>query len=153
MSMVEVRHALEFSHGQDPDQTLSLGHSPCYASVISTAWFGNFLSNVVGPPLRDRESSVSFLRPADASNVMMLLPSVLRPHRFPCVLPLVALSVTTVFFTLATGALAQERYRSPDKAVAALVDAMRSEALQRVMRVLGPGSDEIVSSGDPVDDE
>ena len=84
---------------------------------------------------------------------MMLLPSVLRPHRFPCVLPLAALAVTTAFFTLATGALAQERYRSPDKAVAALVDAMRSEALQRVMRVLGPGSDEIVSSGDPVDDE
>src|SRR5262249_36343061 len=90
--------------------------------------------------------------PADASNVMMLLPSVLRPHRFPCVMPLVTLAVTTVFFTVATGALAQERYRSPDKAVAALVDAMRSEALQRLMRVLGPGSDEIVLSGDPVDD-
>ena len=83
---------------------------------------------------------------------MILLSSVPRPHRFPYVLPLAALAVTTVFFTVATGALAQERYRTSDKAVAALVDAVRSEALQRVLRVLGPGSEEIVSSGDPVDD-
>ena len=54
-----------------------------------------------------------------------------------------------MFLTVATGALAQGRYRSPDKAVAALVDAMRT---QQMMRVLGPGSDEIVQSGDPVDD-
>jgi hypothetical protein len=58
----------------------------------------------------------------------------------------------TAFLTVATGVLAQERYRSPDEAVAALVDAMRNDALQEVMRVLGPGSDEILRSGDPVDD-
>jgi len=58
--------------------------------------------------------------------------------------------VTTVF---ATGALAQGRYRSPDEAVAALADALRTSAPQRVMRVLGPGSEEIVLSGDPVDCE
>ena len=83
---------------------------------------------------------------------MILLPSVLRPHRFPFVLPLAALAVTTVFLTVATGALAQGRYRSPDEAVAALADAVRTDALQQLMRVLGPGSDEIVLSGDPVDD-
>ena len=82
---------------------------------------------------------------------MLLLPSVLRRCRFPCVLPLAALAVTA-FLTVATGVLAQERYRSPDEAVAALVEAMRSDALQQMMRVLGPGSDEIVLSGDPVDD-
>jgi hypothetical protein len=60
--------------------------------------------------------------------------------------------VTTVFLTVATGALAQGRYRSPDKAVAALADALRTDAPQQVMRVLGPGSEEIVLSGDPVDD-
>src|SRR5499427_5407967 len=87
------------------------------------------------------------------SNVMILLPSVLRPHRFPFVLPLAALAVTTVFLTVATGALAQGRYRTPDEAVAALVDAVRTDAPQQLMRVLGPGSDEIVLSGDPVDDE
>ena len=86
------------------------------------------------------------------SNVMILLPSVLRPHRFPFVLPLAALAVTTVFLTVATGALAQGRYRTPDEAVAALADAVRTDALQQLMRVVGPGSDEIVLSGDPVDD-
>ena len=83
---------------------------------------------------------------------MILLPAVLRPYRFPYVLPLAAFVVTTVLLTVATGVLAQERYRSPEEAVAALVDAVRTNAPQQMMRVLGPGSDEIVRSGDPVDD-
>src|SRR5215813_539781 len=83
---------------------------------------------------------------------MILLPSILRPLRFPCILPLAAVAVTTAFLTVATGALAQGRYRSPDEAVAALVKALRTDTPQQVMRVLGPGSDEIVLSGDPVDD-
>src|SRR5262245_31702126 len=83
---------------------------------------------------------------------MIFLASILRPHRFPCVLPLAALAVTTVFLTVATGALAQGRYRSPDEAVAALADAVQADAPQQMMRVLGPGSEEIVLSGDPVDD-
>ena len=83
---------------------------------------------------------------------MIFLPSVLRAYRFHCVLLLAAFAVTTVFLTIATGAFAQERYRTPDEAVAALVEAVRSDALQQMMRVLGPGSDEIVLSGDPVDD-
>jgi DUF2950 family protein len=83
---------------------------------------------------------------------MILLSSVLRPCQFRYVLRLAALAVTAAFLTVATGALAQERYRTPDEAVAALVDAVRTDTLQQMMRVLGPGSDEIVSSGDPVDD-
>jgi hypothetical protein len=44
---------------------------------------------------------------------VVFLPSVLRPYRFPCVLPLAALAVTTVFLTVATGALVAypARYR------------------------------------------
>ena len=83
---------------------------------------------------------------------MILLPAVLRSYRFSYVLTLAAFAVTTVFLTVATGALAPESYRSPEDAVAALVDAVRSNALQEMMRVLGPGSDEILRSGDPVDD-
>jgi DUF2950 family protein len=83
---------------------------------------------------------------------MILLFSVLRACRCPCVLPLAVLAVTTVFLTVATGVLAQERYRSPEEAVAALVDAVRTDAPQQIMRVLGPGSDEIMQSGDPVYD-
>jgi len=83
---------------------------------------------------------------------MILRPPVLRPPGFPCLLPLAAIVLTTAFLTVATGALAQERYRSPEDAVAALVEAVRSDALQEMRRVLGPGSDEILRSGDPVDD-
>jgi hypothetical protein len=83
---------------------------------------------------------------------MILLPAVLRPYRFPYVLSLAAFAVTAAFLTVATGVLAQERYRSPEEAVAALVEAVRTDAPQQMMRVLGPGSDEIVRSGDPVDD-
>jgi Protein of unknown function (DUF2950) len=83
---------------------------------------------------------------------MILRPSGLRPFRFPCGLPLAALAVTTALLAVAAGALAQERYHTPDEAVAALVDAVRYDALQQVTRVLGPGSDEIMLSGDPVDD-
>ena len=46
---------------------------------------------------------------------MVFLPSVLRAYRFRCVLLLAAFAVTTVFLTIATGALAQERYRSPEQ--------------------------------------
>src|SRR5262245_2408492 len=86
---------------------------------------------------------------ADASNVMILLLPTLRRYRFPSVLPLV---LTMVLLTVATGALAQERYRTPDEAAAALIAAVRANELQQVTRVLGPGSGEILLSGDPVDD-
>ena len=83
---------------------------------------------------------------------MILLPTVVRLCRGPRVLRLAALAVAAALLTVATGAVAQERYRTPDEAVAALVDAVRSGELQQLTRVLGPGSDEIVSSGDPVAD-
>jgi hypothetical protein len=62
------------------------------------------------------------------------------------------LAVATAFLTIANGALAQQRFRTPDEAVAALINAARASSPALLMRVLGPGSDEIVSSGDPVAD-
>lgn len=53
---------------------------------------------------------------------------------------------------VATSAVAQERYKTPDEAVAALVTAAKAADPKGVMRVLGPGSAEIVSSGDTVAD-
>jgi DUF2950 family protein len=85
-------------------------------------------------------------------NLVILLPSAARPCRAPCALRLATLAVTAAFVTIATSAFAQERYRTPEEAVAALVDAVRFDELQQLTRVLGPGSDEIVRSGDPVDD-
>jgi len=82
----------------------------------------------------------------------MTLPAFRQAPRFPFVLPFAAVAVTAVFLSVATSALAQGRYRSPDEAVAALVDAMRLDDVRQLTRVLGPGSDDIVRSGDPVDD-
>src|SRR5262249_56505987 len=36
--------------------------APALPGVIRTTWFGDFLSSVAERPLRDRESSVSFLQ-------------------------------------------------------------------------------------------
>ena len=49
-------------------------------------------------------------------------------------------------------ARAQEHFPSPEAAARALEAATRGDGPERLARVLGPGSEEIVSSGDPVDD-
>jgi Protein of unknown function (DUF2950) len=53
--------------------------------------------------------------------------------------------------TAATDAFAQE-YKTPDEAVTALINAAKAGDRPALMRVLGPGSAEIVSSGDEVAD-
>jgi hypothetical protein len=84
--------------------------------------------------------------------IMIKRPSSPRPHTFPSLRWFPVLAVATAFLTIANGALAQERYRTPDEAIAALINAARAGSPALLMRVLGPGSDEIVSSGDPVAD-
>ena len=60
--------------------------------------------------------------------------------------------MVTAFLTIANGAVAQQRYNTPDAAVTALIEAVRVGTPALLIRVLGPGSDEVVSSGDPVAD-
>lgn len=48
---------------------------------------------------------------------------------------------------------AQKTYASPEEAVRALVDAARSDDSAALRAILGPGSEEIISSGDPVADK
>ena len=62
-----------------------------------------------------------------------------------------ALAVVSLL-TIATGALAQERFKTPDEAVTALIGAVKAVDRAGLTRVLGPGSTEIVSSRDPVAD-
>ena len=59
---------------------------------------------------------------------------------------------TFVVIAIASGATAQEFYQTPDEAVTALVAAAKGADRNAVMRLLGPGSAKIVSSGDPVAD-
>ena len=51
-----------------------------------------------------------------------------------------------------TAASAQQQYKDPDEAVSALMQGVRDGNPAALMRVLGPGSAEIVSSGDAVAD-
>jgi hypothetical protein len=83
---------------------------------------------------------------------MIKRPSFPRPCSFPSLWWLTCLAVATAFLTIANGAIAQQRYNTPDAAVTALIEAVRVGAPALLMRVLGPGSDEVVSSGDPVAD-
>ena len=76
----------------------------------------------------------------------------LRSCSFPSPWFLTCLGVATSLFTIANGAVAQQRYNTPDAAVTALIEAVRAGAPALLARVLGPGSDELVSSGDPVAD-
>jgi hypothetical protein len=62
------------------------------------------------------------------------------------------MALLTLLLIATTAASAQERFKSPDDAVAALVHAAKASDRAAVMRLLGPGSREIVSSGDAVAD-
>ena len=57
-----------------------------------------------------------------------------------------------LILALSSLAQAQQRFNTPQEAVDALIKAARSDDRQTVLTVLGPGSQELVSSGDPVED-
>jgi hypothetical protein len=86
-------------------------------------------------------------------DIMIKPPSFSRAFSFPS-LPswFACLAVATAFLTIANSAFAQKRYNTPDDAVTALIDAVRAGSPAQLMQVLGPGSEEIVLSGDPVAD-
>jgi hypothetical protein len=81
---------------------------------------------------------------------MITLPEILRP--LPSVRPLVCLAGAAGLMMFVTCAMAQVRYGSPDEAVTALITAATAADARELARVLGPGSGEILSSGDPVAD-
>jgi hypothetical protein len=62
-------------------------------------------------------------------------------------------TAVTVVLVSATAASAQQSFKSPDDAVAALVSATKDNWPKGVVTVLGPDSNDIVSSGDAVADE
>jgi len=85
-------------------------------------------------------------------DVMIMIQSTPGSRRLSSLRHLVRAAATMAFLMFATGAFAQERYKTPDKAVAALIGAAKAADRPGLMRVLGPGSAEIVSSGDEVAD-
>lgn len=63
------------------------------------------------------------------------------------------LAATLAVFVLVPAASAQQTFKTPDAAAEALVAAARAGDRKALEAVLGPGSAEIVSSGDAVQDE
>jgi hypothetical protein len=61
--------------------------------------------------------------------------------------------IVTLGALAGSGALAQERFKTPESAADALAAAARSGDQASLVKVLGPGSKELVSSGDPVADD
>lgn len=60
--------------------------------------------------------------------------------------------VSIVLVALATAAVAQVRYNTPEEAVTAFITAAKATNTNGMIQILGPGSAELVHSGDPVDD-
>jgi hypothetical protein len=63
------------------------------------------------------------------------------------------LTVASLVGITSSGAHAQQRFKTPDDAVTALVAAVRSDNIRDIIRVLGPQGRDIVVSGDPVEDQ
>ena len=70
-------------------------------------------------------------------------------HHIPGTL---AVFTSAVLLAAVSVASAQESFKSTDAAVDALVGAVKSGNQRTILRVLGRGASDIVSSGDPVDD-
>ena len=49
--------------------------------------------------------------------------------------------------------ITQQSYASPEEAVKALIDAVKSNNNEELLAIFGPGSEDIVFSGDEVDDK
>jgi len=62
------------------------------------------------------------------------------------------LGAATMVLAIVSGARAQQVYKSPDEAIGALVTTAKADDRKGIMTVLGPGAEEIVSSGDAVAD-
>ena len=62
-------------------------------------------------------------------------------------------ATATLVLGIASLVQAQQRFNTPDAAVEALIAAARSGDRKTVVSILGPGSQEITSSGDPVADD
>jgi len=84
----------------------------------------------------------------------------LRFHRWAAILSVALSSFVAVFPSPAFGAdmaaakarPVQQRFATPEAATEALIAAVRADDPRRIRAVLGPGSDQVISSGDPVAD-
>ena len=65
---------------------------------------------------------------------------------------LLAGCVAAALLTIPTGTAAQQAFKSPNETADALIAAIRADDIKAINRVLGPGGNDLVSSGDKVQD-
>jgi Protein of unknown function (DUF2950) len=70
----------------------------------------------------------------------------------PLTIPLSGIITPPAIAAVPSGAAAQETFASAEDAVAALVKAVRNNDTPEMLRILGPSSEKLVASGDPVAD-
>jgi len=63
------------------------------------------------------------------------------------------LTATMIGFAMVTAATAQQSFKTPQEAVETFVTAVRAGDRKAVNAILGPGAEQIISSGDAVQDE
>jgi len=81
-----------------------------------------------------------------------LLKLSLAPYLFPLLAVIIVhLTVGTTF--AASAKIRQSSFTSPDKAVHGLVSAVKNNNIKALKSILGPGSGNLISSGDPVTDQ
>lgn len=71
----------------------------------------------------------------------------------PRCLPVLVTGLICMGFVALQGAEAQQSFRSPEKAIEAFSNAVRAGDTARLLSILGPGSKDLVSSGDEVADQ
>jgi len=84
---------------------------------------------------------------------MITTRSPLHPRRTPWPRLAALTAGAMIVFSTAPAALAQQTYKTPDQAAAALVDAARADDQKAELVVLGPDGEDIISSGDKVSDD
>ncbi|MFH1028705.1 MAG: DUF2950 domain-containing protein [Pseudomonadota bacterium] len=75
-----------------------------------------------------------------------------RSAVMPAALVIALLLITALASTCLAADIRQKSFRSPDEAVQALVTAIRGDDEKALLAILGPGSRELISSGDSVAD-
>jgi hypothetical protein len=64
-----------------------------------------------------------------------------------------AVGAAMIALAMVSGASAQQSFKTPEEAVETLVTAVRAGDNKAVDAILGPGAEQIMSSGDAVQDE
>jgi Protein of unknown function (DUF2950) len=89
---------------------------------------------------------------AISEDAMIITRSLFHPRGTPRPRLAALAAGALILLSTAPAALAQQTYKMPDEAAAALVDAARADDQKAELVVLGPDGEDIISSGDQVSD-